>query len=58
MEVFTPSEEAIERARAMVDAADRAAEEGIGAVMLGDEMVDEAGVKLARTLLARLPSHT
>ncbi|GAA4897200.1 CoA ester lyase [Tessaracoccus lubricantis] len=53
-QVFTLSAEAIERARAMVDAADRAAERGVGAVMVGDEMVDEAGVKLARTLLARV----
>ncbi|MBB1509524.1 CoA ester lyase [Tessaracoccus sp. MC1756] len=54
MEVFTPSAEAIKRARAMVDAADRAAERGVGAVMFGDEMVDEAGVKLARALLGRI----
>lgn len=52
-ESFTPSPEALARAEAMVAAAARGAASGIGAVLLGDEMVDEAGVSLAQATLAR-----
>ncbi|MBB1517485.1 CoA ester lyase [Tessaracoccus sp. MC1679] len=52
-EAFTPSPEALARAEAMVAAAARGAASGIGAVLLGDEMVDEAGVSLAQATLAR-----
>ena len=52
-ETFTPSPEALARAEAMVAAAARGAASGIGAVLLGDEMVDEAGVSLAQATLAR-----
>lgn len=52
-EAFTPSPEALARAEEMVAAAARGAASGVGAVLLGDEMVDEAGVSLAQATLAR-----
>lgn len=51
---FTPSDATLARAEAMVAAASRAALTGVGAVMLGEEMVDEAGVNLAKATLARV----
>lgn len=55
-EIFTPPAADVERARRIVDAYARAtAAEGgaTGAIVVDDEMVDEAGVKLARRTLAR-----
>lgn len=55
-EVFTPPEADIVRARAIVDAYAEAATRaggGVGAIVVDDEMVDEAGVRLARVTLAR-----
>ncbi len=53
-EVFSPTVEQYERARAMVDAMERAAStEGRGAVRFGDEMIDEASRKMALKLVAR-----
>ncbi|MEP7104864.1 MAG: CoA ester lyase, partial [Chloroflexota bacterium] len=47
-EVFTPSQEEFDRAAAIVDAYARATDVAEkGAVMLGDEMIDEASRKMA-----------
>ena len=50
---FTPTAEEIARARAIVDALERA--EGRGAVELDGEMIDEASRKLALQVIARGP---
>jgi citrate lyase beta subunit len=50
--VFSPSEDEVARARRVVEAYDRAAEEGRGAVGLDGEMVDLPVVERARRVLA------
>jgi citrate lyase subunit beta/citryl-CoA lyase len=53
-EVFAPSQEDFDRASAIVEAYRRATdEEARGAVMLGDEMIDEASRKLALVTVER-----
>jgi citrate lyase subunit beta/citryl-CoA lyase len=53
-EVFTPSQEEFDRASAIVEAYRQATErEGMGAVMLEDEMVDEASCRLAEVVVER-----
>jgi len=52
-EVFGVSQEAFERACDMVDAYQAATEALTGAVMFGDEMIDEASRKMALATLAR-----
>ncbi|HET9070416.1 MAG TPA: CoA ester lyase [Acidimicrobiales bacterium] len=53
-EVFSPSPEQFERACTILDAYARATEgDGRGAVMLGDEMIDEASRKVALALVTR-----
>lgn len=52
-EAFTPSPETLARARAMIEAAQRGAASGVGAVLLGAEMIDEAGVSLAQGIVER-----
>jgi citrate lyase subunit beta/citryl-CoA lyase len=53
-EVFTPSQEEFDKARAMLDAYQHATEvERLGAVMFGTEMIDEASRKMAEQLVAR-----
>jgi len=53
-QVFTPSQEEFDRASAIVEAYRRAThEEGAGAVMLGEEMIDEASHRLAETMVER-----
>lgn len=53
-EIFTPSAAEIERARAILDALERAESEGgAGAVALDGEMLDEALAAAARRILAR-----
>jgi len=49
-ELFSPSSEELERARAVVDALERA---GGGAIALDGEMIDEASAKRARQVVAR-----
>jgi citrate lyase subunit beta / citryl-CoA lyase len=46
-EEFAPRQEDIDRAAAIIDAYGDADEQNLGAVMLGDEMIDEASWKLA-----------
>ena len=52
-EAFTPSEAEVADARRTLDALDRAAAEGAGAVADGDQMLDEALAVSARRVLAR-----
>ena len=53
-EVFSPTQEQYDRACDILDAYRSATEgHGVGAVMFGDEMIDEASRKVASTLVAR-----
>lgn len=53
-DVFTPSQEEFDKASAMLEAYAHATEvEGLGAVMFGNEMIDEASRKMAEQLAAR-----
>ena len=53
-EVFAPSQEDFDKATAIVEAYRRATDvEETGAVMLGDEMIDEASRKMAAALVER-----
>ncbi|MGH9243712.1 MAG: HpcH/HpaI aldolase/citrate lyase family protein [Acidimicrobiales bacterium] len=53
-EVFSPTQEQFDRAVAILDAYRRATEsEGKGAVMFGDEMIDEASRKMATKFVRR-----
>lgn len=55
-EIFTPSEAVLERARRIITAYRQATSQAggaVGAIVVDDEMVDEAGVKLAQAQLAR-----
>ena len=57
MEIFSPSAEELEAARAILSALESAeGEGGAGAAMLDGEMVDEASRKLALQVLARAPA--
>jgi citrate lyase subunit beta/citryl-CoA lyase len=52
--IFAPSQRDFDRASAIVDAYERAAgADETGAVMLGDEMIDEASRKMAAVLVER-----
>jgi citrate lyase subunit beta/citryl-CoA lyase len=56
--IFTPDQPVIDRARRIVEAytaATAAASGAVGAITVDHEMVDEAGFKLAQSLLARVP---
>jgi len=59
-EVFTPTEEELERARVVLDALEQArgGDGRAGAVMLDGEMIDEASAKLAEHVVARAGDHT
>lgn len=53
-EVFSPTQEQFDRAHAILDAYQRATEsERMGAVMFGDEMIDEASRKMAIKFVTR-----
>jgi citrate lyase subunit beta/citryl-CoA lyase len=51
--VFGPSEEELAHARRVIEASDRAAADGRGAVSLDGTMIDAASVRIARAMLAR-----
>ena len=52
--MFSPTQEQFDRARAILDAYNEATEgERKGAVMFGDEMIDEASRKVAIKFVAR-----
>jgi citrate lyase subunit beta/citryl-CoA lyase len=53
-EVFTPTQEQFDRANAILDAYQKATEgDRLGAVMFGDEMIDEASRKMATKFVTR-----
>jgi len=52
-DVYAPSEEQVERAQRVVEAMEQGAEEGLGAVQLDGEMLDEATARSARVTLDR-----
>jgi len=52
-EVYRPSDEAIERAQRIVEAMEAGREEGLGAVQVDGEMIDEATARRARVTLER-----
>jgi citrate lyase subunit beta/citryl-CoA lyase len=53
-EIYSPTQELFDRAWSILDAYERATEsDGRGAVMFGDEMIDEASRKMALKFLAR-----
>jgi citrate lyase subunit beta/citryl-CoA lyase len=53
-ELYSPTQEQFDRAWAILDAYQRATEhEGKGAVMFGDEMIDEASRKMATKFVSR-----
>jgi len=53
-QVFSPTQDQFDRANQIVEVYARATEtEGTGAVMLGEEMIDEASRKLALATLER-----
>jgi citrate lyase beta subunit len=52
-EAFTPTDDEIADAREVLDALDRGAADGAGAVSAGDRMLDEALARSARRVLAR-----
>jgi citrate lyase subunit beta/citryl-CoA lyase len=53
-EVFTPTQDEFDKAEAMLEAYRHATDvEGVGAVMFGTEMIDEASRKMAEQLAAR-----
>ena len=54
-EVFTPTQEQFDRAFDILDAYEKATTEGDrrGAVMFGDEMIDEASRKMAHKFVSR-----
>jgi citrate lyase subunit beta/citryl-CoA lyase len=53
-EVFTPRQHDFDKASAIIEAYGRATQiEGTGAVMLGDEMIDEASRKVATAMVER-----
>lgn len=51
---FTPTDSAVSHARRVLDALDRAREQGSGAVQLDGQMLDEAVAVAARRVLARV----
>ncbi|HEV2427898.1 MAG TPA: CoA ester lyase [Acidimicrobiales bacterium] len=52
-EVYSPTQEQFDRAHAILDAYAEATGGGAGAVMFGDEMIDEASRKMALKFVAR-----
>ncbi len=52
--VFTPSEAEIERARAILEAMEVAARNGLGAVTLDGRLIDAASIKMAENLVAQI----
>lgn len=58
-EIFTPPQADVERARRIVEAYEHATAQAggaTGAIVVDDEMVDEAGLKVARAILAKAGS--
>ncbi len=53
-EIFTPSGPEVTRARSILEAMDKAAAEGKGAVTLDGRMIDAASIRQAQTLLSKI----
>ena len=53
-EVFTPSQDEIDRARRIIDAMEAAAKEGKGAVSLDGRLIDAASIRMASNLVAKV----
>ena len=53
-EVFTPSEAEVTRARRILEAMERAAAEGKGAVSLDGKLIDAASIKMAENLVRKV----
>ena len=53
-DVFTPSEEEVNRAQAILDAMEKAASEGKGAATLNGEMIDGASIKQAQLVISKV----
>ena len=52
-DVYAPTEEEVEHAQKVVDAMEQGVDEGLGAVQVDGEMIDEASVRSARRRLER-----
>jgi malyl-CoA/(S)-citramalyl-CoA lyase len=53
-EVFTPSQEEVDRARRILDAMEDAAKQGKGAVSLDGRLIDAASIRMAQNLVAKI----
>jgi malyl-CoA/(S)-citramalyl-CoA lyase len=53
-EVFTPSEAEVEKARRILEAMERAAKDGKGAVALDGRLIDAASIRMAEQLIAKV----
>ncbi len=53
-EVFTPSEDEVDKARRILEAMEEAAREGKGAVSLDGRLIDAASIKMAENLIAKI----
>jgi malyl-CoA/(S)-citramalyl-CoA lyase len=53
-EVFSPSEDEVDRARRILDAMEQAAKEGKGAVSLDGRLIDAASIRMAENLIAKV----
>jgi malyl-CoA/(S)-citramalyl-CoA lyase len=53
-EVFTPSQEEVDRGRRILDAMEDAAKQGKGAVSLDGRLIDAASIRMAQNLVAKI----
>jgi malyl-CoA/(S)-citramalyl-CoA lyase len=53
-EVFTPSEQEVDRARRIIDAMETAAKEGKGAASLDGRLIDAASIRMAENLMRQV----
>ena len=53
-EVFSPSEDEVDRARRILDAMEDAAKQGKGAVSLDGRLIDAASIRMAENLIAKV----
>jgi malyl-CoA/(S)-citramalyl-CoA lyase len=53
-EAFTPDDAEVERARRILEAMERAAKEGAGAVALDGRLIDAASIRMAENLVAKV----
>ena len=53
-EIFTPTDVEVERARRILDAMERAAKQGKGAVSLDGRLIDAASIRMAQNLIGKV----